>query len=112
MAVSIAERVSLLAVEIHRQFDLERRRGVPQIHKREIGEDKAIGDLQSESARIEVERLCFIENADHGVDRFGHSMQFLEIRDDSRTIGRLRCRYAIVAPAMTACGFTSHASSV
>jgi hypothetical protein len=49
------------------------------------------GEPQKEKdAANSGERLCFIENADHGVDRFGHSMQVLEIRDNSRASAR-RC---------------------
>ena len=38
MAVAVAERVGLLAVEIDGQLDLERRGGMAQIDQREIRE--------------------------------------------------------------------------
>jgi hypothetical protein len=36
-----------------------------QINKREIGELEAVGYFEPEGASVEVERSCFIEDADH-----------------------------------------------
>src|SRR5216683_338772 len=82
MAVAVAERVSLLAIEIDGQFDLEGRGGMAQIDQREIGKFQVIGDFEPERARVEIERSGLVENADHGVDGLCHSVQLLQISDD------------------------------
>src|SRR5260221_11151366 len=50
MAVAVAERVSLLAIEIDGQFDLEGRGGMAQIDQREGRKFQVIGDLRPEAA--------------------------------------------------------------
>ena len=37
MAIAVAERVRLLAIEIDGQFEFERRGGMAQINQREVG---------------------------------------------------------------------------
>jgi hypothetical protein len=53
-----------------------------QVDQREIGEFQMIGDLESESALVIVDRFRIVENADHRMDRFCHSVQLLQISDD------------------------------
>jgi hypothetical protein len=50
MAVAVAQRVGLLAIEIDGQFDLERRGGMTQIDQREIRKLEMVGDLEPEGA--------------------------------------------------------------
>src|SRR3954471_15968048 len=68
MAVAVAQRVALLAIEIDGQFDLERRGGMTQIDQREIRKLEMVGDLKPEGARIEVQRFRLVEHADHRVN--------------------------------------------
>src|SRR5882724_10734002 len=77
MAVSVAERIGLLAIVIDGQFDLEGRGGMTQIDEREIRKFKMIGNFEPEGARVEVQRLRFVEHADHRMNGFCHSVQFL-----------------------------------
>src|SRR5436190_24160776 len=77
MAVTVAQRIGLLAIEVDGQFDLERRGGMTQIDQREIGKLEMVGDLKPESARVEGQRLRLVEHADHRVNGLCHSVQLL-----------------------------------
>src|SRR5258707_11182567 len=77
MAVAVAQRIGLLAIEIYGQFDLERRGGMTQIDQREIRKFEVVGDLEPEGARVKIQRPRLVENADHRVNGFGHSVQLL-----------------------------------
>src|SRR6202048_3746008 len=112
MAIAVARNVRLRSSEIHREFEFERRRFVVQVNQREIGKYEAIGNLQVKRPGVEIERPRFIENADHRMNRLGHSAQLLEIGDDGGAGFRLALADAMMAPGMTACGLVSHASSV
>src|SRR5206468_11002456 len=79
MAVAVAQRIGLLAIEIDGQFDLERRGGMAQIDQREIRKLEMVGNLKPEGACVEVQRLRLVEHADHRVNGFSHSVELLEI---------------------------------
>src|SRR6266446_10955016 len=78
MAVAVAKRIGLVAIEIDGQFDLEGRGGMTQIDQREIRELEMIGNFKAEGARVEIERFSLVEHADHRVNGFCHSVQLLE----------------------------------
>src|SRR5882724_9521482 len=82
MAVAVAKRVGLLAIEVDGEFDLEWRGGMTQIDQREVRKFEMIGDFEPEGARVEIQRFRLVENADHRVNRLCHSVQLLEIGDD------------------------------
>src|SRR5258705_10075359 len=82
MAVAVAKRIGLVAIEIDGQFDLEGRGGMTQIDQREIRKLDMIGNFKAEGARVEIQRFRLVEHADHRVNGFCHSVQPLEIGDD------------------------------
>src|SRR6266404_6711323 len=82
MAVAVAKRIGLVAIEIDGQFDLEGRGGMTQIDQREIRELEMIGNFKAEGARVEIQRFRLVEHADHRVNGFCHSVQLLEMGDD------------------------------
>src|SRR6266436_8050453 len=50
MAVAVAKRIGLVAIEIDGQFDLEGRGGMTQIDQREIRKLEMIGNFKAEGA--------------------------------------------------------------
>jgi len=57
MAVAVAKRIGLVAIEIDGQFDLEGRGGMTQIDQREIRKLEMIGNFKAEGARVEIQRF-------------------------------------------------------
>src|ERR1700733_271346 len=82
MTVPVAQDVRLLAPEIHRQFQFEWRRWMAQIDQCEVRKPEMVSHFEPEGARVKIERFRFVEDADHRMDRFRHSVQLLEIGDD------------------------------
>src|SRR3954469_24497196 len=82
MAVAVAKRIGLVAIEIAGKFDLEGRGGMTQIDQCEIRKLEMIGNLKIKGARVEIKRLRLVEHADHLVNVLCHSVQLLEISDD------------------------------
>src|SRR6476646_8658514 len=70
MAVAVTERIRLLAIEIDGEFDLEGRGGMAQINQGKIGKLQMIRDFKPESARVKIQRLRLVQNADHRVNGF------------------------------------------
>src|SRR4026209_2016552 len=68
MAVAVAQRVGLLAIEIDGKVDLGRRGGMTQREQREIRKLEMVGDPKPEGAGVEVQRLRLVEYADHRVN--------------------------------------------
>ena len=77
VAVAVAERIGLGAALVDRQLELEIGLAVAQIDEREAVEIEAVGDVQSESLPVEIDRARLVEDADHGMDRLGHGCSAL-----------------------------------
>lgn len=56
MAISVTEHIRLVAVEVDRELDLERRGGVSQVNQREVRKFQMVGDFEPKCAGVEVER--------------------------------------------------------
>src|SRR3954451_14094021 len=105
MAVAVAKRIRLVAIKIDGQFDFEGRGGMTQINQRKIRKFEMIGNLKIKGARVEIQRFRLVEHADHRVNGLCHSVQLLEISDDSGAglrfwLSAVGWRQAIMAPGM------------
>ena len=63
-----------------------------QIDQREVREFQMVGDLEAECACIEIQRLRFVEDADHGVDRFRHQLSPFKYAMIAARVSGLACR--------------------
>jgi hypothetical protein len=60
MAVAVAKRIGLVAIEIDGRFDLEGRGGMTQIDQREIRKLEMISNFKAEGARVEIQRFRYL----------------------------------------------------